>query len=164
MLFLKPHVRQKIYSQMSHNQMRLPISQVLQEKVLITDFIFYDQCVQGDWDFEILHFSTSKILTAAHYSQLLGYFILNMNETESHSPSLSKFLKQLLFVFNGAAKKRKKKRKQYIPETLQKTNRREASAAYWGESWGRTSQTFMPRHLNKKKRKQKKLSLGHQEG
>lgn len=46
MLFFKPHLRQKIYSLMSHNQMRLHISQVLQEKVSITDFIFYDQCVQ----------------------------------------------------------------------------------------------------------------------
>lgn len=80
-----PRLRQKIYSQMSHKQMRLHIAQVLQEKVLITDFMFYDQRVkfwfgsQGSRESEILLISTSEILTTAHYSQLLGYFILNMN-------------------------------------------------------------------------------------
>lgn len=32
-----------------------------------------------------------------------------MSDTETHSPSFPKFLKQLLFVFNGAAKKEKRK-------------------------------------------------------
>lgn len=77
-----------------------------------------------------------------------------MNETESHSSSLSKFLKQLLFVFNGAGKKkkeRKEKRKQCIPETLRKTSRREASAAsHRRGSWGRASQTFYAKTPNKR--------------
>lgn len=59
----------------------------------------------------------------AHYSQLLGYFILNMNETEGHSPSLSKFLKQLLFVFKCVAKKKKE-------NNITKDQQREASATY----------------------------------
>lgn len=58
----------------------------------------------------------------AHYSQLLGYFILNMNETEGHSPSLSKFLKQLLFVFKCVAKKKE--------NNITKDQQREASATY----------------------------------
>lgn len=68
--------------------------------------------VSENWDLQILHYLTSEILTIALYFQLLGYFFLNVNETESHSSSLSKFLKQLLFVFNGAVKKKKKKKRE----------------------------------------------------
>lgn len=43
MIFFKPHLRQKIHSPMSHNPMRLHVSQVVQQKALITDLMFYDQ-------------------------------------------------------------------------------------------------------------------------
>lgn len=56
-----------------------------------------------------------------------------MRDTESHPPSLLKFLKQPLVVCNGVRKKKNTERKQCIPETLQKTDRRQAGAATGGD-------------------------------
>lgn len=57
-----------------------------------------------------------------------------MRDTESHPPSLPKFLKQPLVVCNGVRKKTE--RKQCIPETLQKADGSWARAACWGRIGG----------------------------
>lgn len=57
-----------------------------------------------------------------------------MRDTESHPPSLPKFLKQPLVVCNGVRKKTE--RKQCIPETLQKADGSRARAARWGRIGG----------------------------
>lgn len=46
--------------------------------------------------------------------------------------------------------KEKKEKKTIHSLNITKDQQREASAAYWRESWWRASQTFMPRYLNKK--------------
>lgn len=99
---------------MSHNQMRLHISQILQEKVLTTYSIVHDEWAQAlvpkGVETKIPHLSTSEILPMMCDSQLQGYFILNIGEAESHSLSLPKFLKQLLFVLMVLQKKKREKK------------------------------------------------------
>lgn len=91
-----------------------------------------------------------------------------MNETESHSSSLSKFLKQLFFVFNGAGKKKKERKREKRKENSAFLKHYERPAEerqvqrLIGEDPGEgLLKCFMPRHLTKEERKI--LPLGHQE-
>lgn len=110
-------------------------------------------------DFGNFHSPTSEIFTMAHCSQLLGYFILNMNETEGHSPSLSKFLKQLFLVFNRVANK--KENNTFLKHYKRPTERGKCSILERILEKGFSN--FYAKIPYQKRRTKKNLPLGHQE-